>query len=121
MLTVNNLRKVFSTDTGQVRAIDGVSYEIKQGEFYTLLGPSGCGKTTTLQCIAGLETPDTGRIEMGGEAVFCSEQRIMVPANRRGLGMVFQSYAIWPHMTVWENIAFPLLHGANRPPMDAVK
>lgn len=114
MLTVKNLRKVFSTDTGQVRAIDGVSYEIKQGEFYTLLGPSGCGKTTTLQCIAGLETPDEGAIIMDNQPVFSSDQNVIVPAHRRDIGMVFQSYAIWPHMTVFDNVAFPLLYGRQR-------
>jgi iron(III) transport system ATP-binding protein len=114
MLTVKNLRKVFSTDTGEVRAIEGVSYEIKQGEFYTLLGPSGCGKTTTLQCIAGLETPDEGAIIMDNQAVFSSEQNVIVPAHRRDIGMVFQSYAIWPHMTVFDNVAFPLLYGRQR-------
>jgi len=120
MLRVRNLRKVFKTDRGEVRAIDGVSYEIKQGEFYTLLGPSGCGKTTTLQCIAGLETPDEGEIIMGNEPVFSSERNLFVPAHRRDIGMVFQSYAIWPHMTVFENVAFPLSHGRHRMPKSVV-
>jgi iron(III) transport system ATP-binding protein len=120
MLTVRNLRKIFSTDTGQVRAIDGVSYEIKQGEFYTLLGPSGCGKTTTLQCIAGLETPDEGEIIMDDQPVFSSAQKMIVPAHRRDIGMVFQSYAIWPHMTVFDNVAFPLLYGRQRTPKSVV-
>jgi len=114
MLAVKNLRKVFATDKGDVRAVDGVSYEIKQGEFYTLLGPSGCGKTTTLQCIAGLETPDEGEIIMDNEPVFSSDQNVTVPAHRRDIGMVFQSYAIWPHMTVFDNVAFPLLYGRHR-------
>ncbi len=114
MLAVKNLRKVFATDKGDVRAVDGVSYEIKQGEFYTLLGPSGCGKTTTLQCIAGLETPDEGEIIMDNEPVFSSDQNVIVPAHRRDIGMVFQSYAIWPHMTVFDNVAFPLLYGRHR-------
>src|SRR5215204_6814488 len=120
MLTVKNLRKVFSTDNGQVRAIDGISYEIKHGEFYTLLGPSGCGKTTTLQCIAGLETPDQGEIAMGGTLVYSSQERLNVPAHRRDLGMVFQSYAVWPHMTVFDNVAFPLVHGRRKLPRTAV-
>src|SRR5215510_16421148 len=114
MLTVNNLRKVFSTDTGQVRAIDGVSYEIKQGQFYTLLGPSGCGKTTTLQCIAGLESPDEGEIELGNTQVFASSRLLDLAAHLRDVGMVFQSYAIWPHMTVYENVAYPLVHGRRK-------
>ena len=103
MLLVRNLRKVFSTDKGEVHAVDDVSFEIKEGEYYTLLGPSGCGKTTTLQCIAGLETPDEGEIVMGGELVFSSGEKVAVPAHRREIGMVFQSYAIWPHMTVFDN------------------
>ena len=114
MLTVNNLKKSFFTDTGEVHAADGVCFEIREGEFYTLLGPSGCGKTTTLQCIAGLETPDEGEILMGGSLVFSSREKILVPAHRRDIGMVFQSYAIWPHMTVFENVAFPLAYGRKR-------
>src|SRR4029078_859284 len=111
MLTVRDLQKNCVADKGSVRAVDCVTFNVPPGEFFTLLGPSGCGKTTTLQCIAGLETPDAGRITMGGEAVFCSEKQVMVPANGRNLGMVFQSYAIWPHMTVFENVAFPLVYG----------
>jgi len=114
MLLVRNLRKVFSTDKGEVHAVDDVSFEIKEGEYYTLLGPSGCGKTTTLQCIAGLETPDEGEIVMGGELVFSSGEKVAVPAHRREIGMVFQSYAIWPHMTVFDNVAFPLAYGRRR-------
>ncbi len=114
MLTVNNLKKSFFTDAGEVHAADGVCFEIREGKFYTLLGPSGCGKTTTLQCIAGLETPDEGEILMGGSLVFSSREKILVPAHRRDIGMVFQSYAIWPHMTVFENVAFPLAYGRRR-------
>lgn len=114
MLTVNNLKKSFFTDAGEVHAADGVYFEIQEGEFYTLLGPSGCGKTTTLQCIAGLETPDEGEILMGGNLVFSSREKILEPAHRRDIGMVFQSYAIWPHMTVFENVAFPLAYGRRR-------
>lgn len=120
MLLVRNLRKVFSTDKGEVHAVDDVSFEIKEGEYYTLLGPSGCGKTTTLQCIAGLETPDEGEIVMGGELVFSSGEKVVVPAHRREIGMVFQSYAIWPHMTVFDNVAFPLAYGRRRVPKSQV-
>ncbi len=94
--------------------LDKVSFDVAEGEFFTLLGPSGCGKTTTLQCIAGLEVPSAGCITMGGQTVFSSEQNLMVPANKRDLGMVFQSYAIWPHMTVFDNVAFPLIHGPRK-------
>ena len=95
----------------QVRAVDSISFTVEEGRFYTLLGPSGCGKTTTLRCIAGLERPDSGQIEVAGDTVFSSSRRVFVPAYRRPIGMVFQSYAIWPHLTVFENVAFPLRVG----------
>jgi iron(III) transport system ATP-binding protein len=122
VLSVRNLTKTYpGPDGAPVTAIGGISFDVAKGEFFTLLGPSGCGKTTTLQCLAGLETPSSGAIEMAGRAVYCSERRVLVPANRRNLGMVFQSYAIWPHMTVFENVAFPLVHGPNKPPPDRVR
>ena len=93
---------------GDRPALDGVSLTVEDGEFFTLLGPSGCGKTTLLRCIAGLELPDRGEIRLGERVIFSSSARINVPPNRRGLGMVFQSYAIWPHMDVAENVAYPL-------------
>src|SRR5919201_3107733 len=112
MLTVRNLVKTFASGrgekTGRVHAVDDISIEVEEGELFTLLGPSGCGKTTTLRCIAGLEMPDRGEISIAGRVLFSSEQRVRVPANERGLGMVFQSYAIWPHMDVFKNVAFPL-------------
>ena len=83
-------------------------FDVADGEFVTLLGPSGCGKTTTLRCIAGLETPDAGAIAIGGSVVFDAGDGVLVPPHERNIGMVFQSYAIWPHMTVFENVAFPL-------------
>jgi iron(III) transport system ATP-binding protein len=89
-----------------VRAVDDVSFEVAENEFYTLLGPSGCGKTTTLRCIAGLEDPSSGDIELDGVAVVSS--RGIIPTHRRPIGMVFQDYAVWPHMSVFENVAFPL-------------
>lgn len=108
MIKVQGLRKSFRTEEGRVDALDDVSFEVKPGTFFTLLGPSGCGKTTTLRSIAGLERPDRGEIHIGKRLVFSSESRLFVPGNKRDIGMVFQSYAIWPHMTVFENIAFPL-------------
>src|ERR1019366_10542675 len=78
------------------------------GDFLALLGPSGCGKTTLLRCIAGLGKPDRGRITIGGVTVYASDDHIDVPARNRDIGMLFQSYAIWPHMTVAQNAAFPL-------------
>ncbi|MBI4494026.1 MAG: ABC transporter ATP-binding protein, partial [Chloroflexi bacterium] len=108
MVNVSNLVKTFPDRRDRVRAVDRISFEVPEGKFYTLLGPSGCGKTTTLRCIAGLERPDAGDIMVAGEAVYSSSKRTFVPPYRRPIGMVFQSYAIWPHMTVFENVAFPL-------------
>ncbi len=92
----------------RIFAVDDVSFEVHDGELFTLLGPSGCGKTTTLRSVAGLERPDNGVITLGERSLFDAANRINVPANRRGLGMVFQSYAIWPHMSVFRNVSFPL-------------
>jgi iron(III) transport system ATP-binding protein len=89
-------------------AIDDLDLEIEQGEFLVLLGPSGCGKTTTLRCIAGLETADEGAIAFGDWVVFDPATRTNVPPNKRNIGMVFQSYALWPHMTVRKNVGYPL-------------
>jgi len=109
MLRVTDLEKRFSPRKSDVvRALDGVSFTVTEGKLFTLLGASGSGKTTTLRSIAGLERPDAGRIEIDDVAVFDSSAALFVPPNKRNLGMVFQSYAIWPHMTVFENVAFPL-------------
>ena len=93
---------------GAVAAVGPVSFTVEPGEQLTLLGPSGCGKTTTLRAIAGLETPSEGSIRIGGQEVFSAAKGLNVPAERRELSMVFQSYAIWPHMTVFENVAYGL-------------
>src|SRR5436305_3808059 len=93
---------------GAVPAVCGVTFSVMPGKRLTLLGPSGCGKTTTLRAIAGLEQPSSGEIRIGGAPVYSSAQRVNVPAEKRGLSMVFQSYAIWPHMTVFENVAYGL-------------
>ncbi len=93
---------------GGVLAVDGLSLTVARGEFVTLLGPSGCGKTTTLRMVAGLERNDRGRIAIGERTVSDAQSGIFVPPDRRRLGMVFQSYAIWPHMTVFDNVAYPL-------------
>ncbi len=93
---------------GAVAAVRGVTFTVAAGEHLTLLGPSGCGKTTTLRAIAGLERPTSGEIRIGGAAVFSSSPSVNVPAERRGLSMVFQSYAIWPHMSVFDNVAYGL-------------
>ena len=93
---------------GEVPAVRGVSFSVHPGEQLTLLGPSGCGKTTSLRAIAGLEQPSAGEIRIGGAPVYSSAQHVNIPAEKRGLSMVFQSYAIWPHMTVFENVAYGL-------------
>jgi len=93
---------------GGVVAVRGVTFTVGAGEHLTLLGPSGCGKTTTLRAIAGLEKPASGEIRIGGTPVFSSAPNVNVPAERRGLSMVFQSYAIWPHMSVFDNVAYGL-------------
>jgi iron(III) transport system ATP-binding protein len=109
MLSVRGLTKIYvnryDTLAGGVRDVEFI---LPPGTFFTLLGPSGCGKTTTLRCVAGLERPDSGVVTLGERVLFDSTRQIAVPMNQRGIGMVFQSYAIWPHMTVFENIAFPL-------------
>src|SRR6478735_303637 len=91
---------------GAVAAVGPVSFSVPRGQQLTLLGPSGCGKTTTLRAIAGLEQPASGTIRIGGEVMYSSEAGINLPAEKRGLSMVFQSYAIWPHMSVFENVAY---------------
>ena len=114
MISVIDLQKSFAGARGEVRALRGVSFEVGKGELFTLLGPSGCGKTTTLRCIAGLEQPLSGEIVIGGQAVFSAANGTFIPPERRNIGMVFQSYAIWPHMTVFQNVAYPLAKEANR-------
>lgn len=104
LIRVDGLRKTYAGTA--TPAVDDVSFVVPQAGFYTLLGPSGCGKTTTLRCIAGLERPDRGVIELGRTVVV--SDRVFIPTNRRDIGMVFQNYAVWPHMTVFENVAFPL-------------
>ncbi|MSP37626.1 MAG: ABC transporter ATP-binding protein [Deltaproteobacteria bacterium] len=108
MIRAHNLKKAFATQEEKVSALNGIGFDVESGSFFTLLGPSGCGKTTTLRCIAGLERPDEGEIAIGDRTVFSSSQRIFIPGNKRDIGMVFQSYAIWPHMTVYGNVAYPL-------------
>jgi iron(III) transport system ATP-binding protein len=111
-LEVVDLIKDYESDGRQNRVVDGISFSIEPGAFYSLLGPSGCGKTTTLRCVAGLEQADGGLIRLAGAQVASDE--IFVPPERRDYGMVFQNYAIWPHMTVFENVAFPLRVGRDK-------
>jgi iron(III) transport system ATP-binding protein len=116
MLRVEGLNKTFVTGDGEVAAVRDVSFEVKTGEFFALLGSSGCGKTTTLRCIAGLETPDSGEIWINEKPVFSSKKGLLVPVHEREIGMVFQSYAVWPHMSVAQNVGYPLTHGRHRLP-----
>ena len=93
---------------GAIDAVDGVSFTVERGEIFTLLGPSGCGKTTTLRLVAGLEEPDGGEILIGGNSVAAPARGFYLPPEKRQLGMVFQSYAIWSHLKIFENVTFPL-------------
>lgn len=103
-ITISNLTKRFGSNT----IVDDLELTIDEGEFVVLLGPSGCGKTTTLRCLAGLETPEGGTISFGDRTVFDAATHTDVATHRRNIGMIFQSYALWPHMTVRDNIGYPL-------------
>ena len=107
-IRVKNVSKFYDSEGKRIEALVDVDLVIPSNRIFTLLGPSGCGKTTLLRCIVGLESPDTGEIAIGDEVVFSAEKGIFVPPDRRGLGMVFQTYAIWPHMNVFDNVAYPL-------------
>jgi ABC-type Fe3+/spermidine/putrescine transport system ATPase subunit len=101
--------KVFHRAGGEaIRPVDDVTLSVASGEVVVLLGPSGCGKTTLLRCVAGLERPNGGEIVVDGRVVYSSQNRIFVPTEQRQLSMVFQSYALWPHMSVFDNVAYPL-------------
>jgi len=91
------------------RALDDISLDIARGEIFSLLGPSGCGKSTTLRIIAGLEQPETGQITLDGKVLVSAESGVFVPSQKRNMGMVFQSYAIWPHLSVFDTVAYPLV------------
>lgn len=116
MIRITGLKKYFKTRRGTVEALRGIDLEVGEKEFCVLLGPSGCGKTTTLRCVAGLERPDEGEIEIDGTVVSSARRGTHIPAEKRDIGMVFQSYAIWPHMTVFQNVAFPLVKGRRQVP-----
>jgi iron(III) transport system ATP-binding protein len=121
MIRVENLRMTYRSAATTHLAVDDLSLTVEDGQFYTLLGPSGCGKTTTLRCVAGLETPDSGEIYIGDQLVFSSQRGVSVPPYARNIGMVFQSYAIWPHMSVFDNVAFPLKNLRPRPSRAEIK
>lgn len=114
MLRVTNITKTYETNSGTVSAVKDVSFDVFEGHVVTLLGPSGCGKTTILRCIAGLEQVDAGEITLNGQIVSDQVGRVHVQSSDRPIAMMFQSYAIWPHMSVWENVAYPLRHGPEK-------
>jgi len=112
---VSGLSKVFvDPASGMTGGVRDASFALPRGSFFTLLGPSGCGKTTTLRCVAGLEQPDQGRIQVGEQTFVDTARDLFLPTNQRRIGMVFQSYAIWPHMSVFDNVAFPLRVAKDR-------
>ncbi|NLY06779.1 MAG: ABC transporter ATP-binding protein [Spirochaetales bacterium] len=107
-IRITGLKKYYKSEGNIIKALDDVNLVIPSNRIFTLLGPSGCGKTTLLRSIVGLETPDEGEIQIGDTVVWSSKKKIFVPTEKRSLGMVFQTYAIWPHMNVFNNIAYPL-------------
>ena len=107
-IRIQGVSKRYFSGGKTIIALDNVTLTIPANQIFTLLGPSGCGKTTLLRCIVGLEAPDTGEIRIGDEVVFSKDRNISVPTEKRGLGMVFQTYAIWPHMNVFDNVGYPL-------------
>jgi ABC-type Fe3+/spermidine/putrescine transport system ATPase subunit len=114
MLSVRRLSRRFPMAEGTVTALKEVSFEVNPGEFFVLVGASGSGKTTLLRCIAGLDVPDGGEVRIDGQIVSSDAPPLFVPPQRRRLGMVFQSYAVWPHLTVYDNVALPLREGTQR-------
>ncbi len=121
IVEIKHLSKTYQTDQGMVHAVQNIDLEVEEGSFTTLLGPSGCGKTTTLRCLAGLEFPEEGEIFIDGELIVSVSKKLFIPAHKRAIGMVFQSYAIWPHMNVFNNVAFPLTQMKPRPSRREIK
>jgi iron(III) transport system ATP-binding protein len=107
-IRIHKVSKFYYSEGKQIKALDRVDLTIPANQIFTLLGPSGCGKTTLLRCIVGLEMPDEGEIAIGDELVWSRQKNIFVPPEKRRLSMVFQTYAIWPHMNVFDNVAYPL-------------
>ena len=120
MIAVKSLVKRFGNE-GRRNAVNGITFTVPEGKLFTLLGQSGCGKSTTLRMIAGIEEPTSGEISLGDQLVDSSDRGIHVPVNKRSIGMVFQSYAIWPHMSVYENVAFPLTVNKPRLPKQEIE
>ena len=120
MISIRRLHKRFTVSDGAVAAVKSLDLEVADGEFFVIVGASGSGKTTLLRCIAGLEVPDGGEISIAGRIVSSDNPPVWVPPQRRKLGMVFQSYAVWPHLTVFQNVALPLAEGSQRIPRGEV-
>jgi len=120
-ISIRGLEKTFPSSHGLVRAVQKIDLDVAENEFVVLLGPSGCGKTTTLRCVAGLERPDGGSIAIAGETVNSVETGDFVPPERRNIGMVFQSYAVWPHLNVYQNVALPLTDGRRQVPKNQIR
>ena len=121
MIEVRGLTKRYPGRTVFRNAVDGIDLDVPEGKLVTLLGPSGCGKTTTLRLVAGLERPDAGRIRIGDQLMCCPEEGVHVGVHHRPIGVVFQSYAVWPHMTAVQNVMFPLQSGRKRLPRAAAR
>ena len=120
LISISQLQKIFTVTDGEVAALSDLNIEVDPGEFFVIVGASGSGKTTLLRSVAGLETPDAGTIKIGDRTVFSNQPPVWIPAQDRGFGMVFQSYAVWPHLTVFDNVALPLREGAQKIPRDQV-
>jgi iron(III) transport system ATP-binding protein len=120
MISIRKLYKEFIVSDGKVAALKGLDLDVAEGDFFVIVGASGSGKTTLLRCVAGLETPDSGEIGIAGRPVYCDKPPVWIPPQQRNFGMVFQSYAVWPHLTVFENVALPLREGAQKIPRNEV-
>jgi iron(III) transport system ATP-binding protein len=114
MLKVEQLTKQFELPGGHIRAVRDLDLTVENGSFFVLLGPSGCGKSTLLRCVAGLEQPDAGEIRLQGQVLYSARNGASIDPEDREIAMVFQSYAVWPHMTVFENVAFPLTEAKRK-------
>ena len=120
MISIRALRKEFIVTDGKVAAIKRLDLDVEEGDFFVIVGASGSGKTTLLRCVAGLETPNGGEIRIADRTVFGDDPPVWVPPQDRNFGMVFQSYAVWPHLTVFDNVALPLREGAQKIPRQQV-
>ena len=121
MISIRDLRKVFKVADGEVAALDNLTLDVEPGEFFVIIGASGSGKTTLLRAVAGLESPDSGSITIADRTIYSDNPPVWVPPQDRGFGMVFQSYAVWPHLTVYDNVALPLTDGAQKIPRNEVR